>query len=209
MKKLVSFILIFLLFFLIYIIARDKKEFLFEKEVFKFGEVTADKRRRVVSFKADILKNEGDVLFLIYLHGYKWLKENSAVVSDAKLLDLQKALAFIDWELWEEIRDSQKTKRTSAVKIVMKQGKIQSTAEEFLKNEESDIYNIIFPGSPYFDAIVLYGPESNLCGTCPLYPVEKEVIMKKMKNPKGVSLSEKIKAFDKNKPVTVHIYVPE
>lgn len=208
MKKAIFFIILLLSSFF-YVLMRNKKESPQEKDVFKFGEVVANKKERHISFKADIQKNEGNVLFLIYLHGYKWLKENSAVVSDAKLLDMQKAIAFVDWELWDELWNSKKTKRTGGIKVALKQGEIISDARDLLKNDGSDIYDIIFTGTPYFDASVLYSPDSPPCTSCPLYPIEKEAIMKMIKNPKGLTLSEKIKAFDKNKPVTIYIYVPE
>jgi hypothetical protein len=41
--------------------------------------------------------------YLLYAHGYGWLEEESAIVTDARLADVQKAIALLDWKLWDDL----------------------------------------------------------------------------------------------------------
>jgi hypothetical protein len=114
-------------------------------------------------------------MYLVYLHGYKWLKEKSAIVSDEKLSNLQKAIAFLDWKLWDEIWVENKNKGIELF-VEYRNKRIKGT-ELLVESKKFGILDLIFLGSPYFDSIVLDSGIAN-CANCPILPLEMELIKK-------------------------------
>ena len=56
-------------------------ELISEDGVYFFGDVRVCMLKREIRFKGQVSKNEGRVQHLVYLDGYKWLKQESAIVS--------------------------------------------------------------------------------------------------------------------------------
>lgn len=141
----------------------------------KFGNITVDTIKGEIKFDATVNKKKGWVQFLIYLDGYKWLKENCAIISEAKLSDLQKAIAILDWKLWDDIWFRKRKIQELSVLVEWNNKKID--AKELIKSKDTvDISDIIFCGSPYFDYIVLEGAPIINCFACPLLELEKKLI---------------------------------
>lgn len=157
--------------FLILCCAREK--------LYKFENITVDKTKKEIQFNAELKKKQGWVQFLIYVQGYKWLKNDCAFVSDVKLLQLQTAIAYLDWQLWDKIY-TQGVKK--GVKIFILSGGQKIEARKLIKtDEEIEPVHLIFLGSPYFDPVVLKNSPNILCNTCPLYNLEKRALEKEFK----------------------------
>lgn len=156
------------------------------QDIYKFGEIEVDLGRKEIEFPGVITKNKGKVKFLIYLQGYKWLKTESAIVSKAKLSNLQNAIALIDWQLWDNLWYRKKVSDNKKIRIWIKwqnnKGVKKIDGVDMIKNEGFlNISKLIFLGSPYLDDIVLGGTYEDLsCLKCPLLPLEKEMILDKL-----------------------------
>lgn len=165
------FILIGISFFI-----KGKKQKVVEtpgKEIYNLNGIFVDIKNKEIKFTSKVRKNKGEVMYLLYLDGYKWLKEKSAIVSESKLHSLQKAIAMIDWELWDDLW----TKRINRnVDIFIKYNDKKVKASELLICEkELNVLDIIFLGSPYFDPVAL-GTGALNCAGCPLLPLEIKLI---------------------------------
>lgn len=145
-----------------------------EEGKFRLREVSIDLEKGEIYFKGKVQKTEGWVQFLIYLRGYKWLKEESAIVSDAKLADLQKAIALLDWKLWDELWHR---KTDEGLSLSIKWDREEVKAQELVLAEDRlRIGDFVFLGSPYFDQIALEAPPGVDCKLCPVFPLEKKVL---------------------------------
>jgi len=69
----------------------------------RIGSVSVDTKNGEIWFKGKVFKDKSWVQHLVYLEGYKWLKDESAIIAAARLVDLQRAIAILDWKLWDEI----------------------------------------------------------------------------------------------------------
>lgn len=172
-----------------------------EKGKYRIGEISIDTLGKGrIEFTGTISKAEGRVQFLIYLKGYKWLKEESAIVSEARLNDLQQAIALLDWRLWDELwhgkaedrgqksedrgprkdasrpRGRQKTENRKLFLFVKWEGE-EFVAQQLVMTEEKlEIGDFIFLGSPYFDHIALEAPPGVDCRLCPIFPLEQKAL---------------------------------
>ncbi len=149
------------------------------EEQYRLGEVLVDLESGEAVFPAEVRANADEVRFLANLRGYLWLDEESALVSPARLLDLQQALALLDWEFWEEYRLSLLEGRPVpdggfTLRLSWEEnGEIRDEAVGWSGRENPA--ELIFLGSPYFDEFVL-GASPADCRACPLFPLEKEAI---------------------------------
>lgn len=150
---------------------------------YQLGDIIVDLDRREISFQGVVKKDNGKVQFLIYLQGYKWLEEHSAIVSHAKLSDLQKAIALLDWEIWEEIIQRSagyilETKQQDRLSVMIKYKNKEVNARDLvIADDMLRFSDFIFPGSLYFDAIALEGGgQFTDCLQCPLFPVEQKIL---------------------------------
>lgn len=166
---------------------------IYDESKYNIGNVRIDKSKKEISFDAVVRKNTGWIQFLIYVEGYKWLKEECAIVSSVKLSDLQKAFALLDWKLWNDLWYRKTTDLTKSVTVYIELKKRQYPAEDFIKEKDKidGIKDIVFLGSPYFDTVVLDEDPSNLCSSCPVYPLEQKSI-KKAIGKKGYLLNDKL-----------------
>lgn len=176
-----------------YHLTRQREEvrppLMMEEGLYRLGDIIVDTNKGEIRFDAaEVRKREGWVQHLIYLHGYKWLKEESAIISDAKLSDLQKAIALLDWRLWDELwyekteDRGQRTPIPSAfggatgqaedrkLLLSVKWGEEEIAAQELVLTQDLlEIGDFIFLGSPYFDHIALEAPPGVDCRLCPVF----------------------------------------
>jgi hypothetical protein len=141
---------------------------------YHFGQIRLDPQKRLIEFAASVKKNNGKVKFLIYLDGYQWLKDDCAIVSDAKLADLQKAIAAIDWKLWDELWLGSKLMLSRQITVEID----QQPADSFLEkpSPKLGLPQLIFLGSPYFDRLVLNEGEDANCQSCNFRQSEEDLV---------------------------------
>lgn len=180
-----------------------------EKRKYKIGDVFVDTAKREIRYKGKVHKDNGWVQFLIHMQGYKWLKEESAIISDVNLQDVQNAIALLDWKLWDDIWYRKNTARTKKVNIFVKWNNTENNARNLV---HADDYlfpqDIIFLGSPYFDSVVVENKAID-CKNCPIFPIEKKVLKKSFRRKSGQSgykLNSK-KMPPKNSDVTIIIKI--
>ncbi|MBU4047668.1 hypothetical protein KKB01_04240, partial [bacterium] len=56
-----------------------------EENIYRIGNIVIDKNKEEMYFTGRVAKTKGWVQFLIYAYGYKWLEEEAAIISDARL----------------------------------------------------------------------------------------------------------------------------
>jgi hypothetical protein len=148
--------------------------------LYQLGGVIVDTIGGEIRFDAEVQKREGWVQHLIYLHGYRWLKEESAITADVRLADLQKAISLLDWKLWDELwhRQNAKCKMQNAKLVVfVKWDRRKIPAQKLvLADDKLEIGDFIFLGSPYFDHIVFDKPPDVDCRLCPMFPLEQKAL---------------------------------
>jgi len=134
-----------------------------------------------------VVNHQGWVQFLFYAPGYKWLKEESAIIIDADLSSLQTALALLDWKLWQRLWE--KRSRNEDIKVTLNWENGDSFLATKLLKKANDIQfsDLIFVGSPYFDEAVLGGGFSGPCSRCPLFTLEEKALRKQFTRPSGKS----------------------
>ena len=143
--------------------------------IYKIGNVSADTEKSKIWFRGKVFKDKGWVQHLVYLEGYKWLKDESAIISEARLGDLQKAIALLDWRLWDELWYKKVKSRGLAIFLKWNERKVM--ARELVRAEEAPgIGDFIFLGSPYFDHITLEAPPGVDCKLCPMFPLEEKAL---------------------------------
>lgn len=153
-----------------------------EEGIYRIGRVSVDTEKGEIQFKGRIFKDSGWAQHLLYLEGYKWLKEESAIISQAKLSDLQKAIALLDWRLWDELRyrktSNQKPVTSNQKLLLSVKWKEEEVAAQklVLTEDELEIGDLIFLGSPYFDHIALEAPPGVDCRLCPVFPLEEKAL---------------------------------
>ncbi len=177
---------ILLLFVLVQRLARRENVSLAPVNKIIINGIHVDQTKGEIRFPAKIVKNKGWVQFLVYVYGYKWLEKESAIVSQVKLVDLQKAIAYLDWKLWDDLYLNKKDRR---LKMFIKWHRKEFAAEDIVKvrDEETSIKDFIFLGSPFFDPIALEAPPAATCDTCPVYTLEEKSLRKEFYRASGKS----------------------
>uniref|UniRef100_A0A7C3UQF1 Uncharacterized protein n=1 Tax=candidate division WOR-3 bacterium TaxID=2052148 RepID=A0A7C3UQF1_UNCW3 len=138
-----------------------------KKETSSTG-IQIDSLKREVVFNGRIEKDTGWVQHLIYLEGYKWLKENSAIVSSVRLKDLQLSLASLDFYLWDSLY--QRVGGKERIDLFIEGIPAESL---ILTKEKLSVGDFLFLGSPQFDEFALEGIYSS-CERCPFLGVERK-----------------------------------
>lgn len=154
------------------------------RRTYKLGEVCIDKNKGIIWFDAVVTKNQGPVQFLLYLQGYKWLKDDCALVSQSRLKDLQEALALLDWKTWDDIwnrKRNQQTQKHRMEIVWIEEGQIKRIkADDLVDVKEIDkplfLWDFVFLGSPYFDRVALEAPSSLSCESCPVFALEEKAL---------------------------------
>ncbi len=156
--------------------------------VYKIGDVIVDEDRGKIQFAGQVYKDRGRVQFLVYAHGYKWLKEESAIIASIKLIDLQRAIALLDWKLWDDLCYRKESEKTKHLLLFLKWDGKEIAAKEVVTSEDAlGIGDFIFLGSPYFDPIALEASPSVDCAKCPIFPLEEKALRKEFEKPSGQS----------------------
>lgn len=166
-----------------------------DENIYKIGNIVIDKNKEEVYFTGRVAKIEGWVQFLIYVDGYKWLENEAAIISDARLKDLQLSLAFLDWQYWDEFYYMERAEKVDIktpetdweILIQWREDnkfKIIQANETIIIKDTKDLIklpNLIFLGNPLFDQIVLEGELIASCQGCPFFPVEEKTLRKLFK----------------------------
>jgi hypothetical protein len=148
---------------------------------YQFGLIAVDTSRRTIVFPGQVVRDTGRVLTLIALTGYRWLEDSAAIVSRARLLDLQQAIAAIEWALWDSLWTGRHPGRPAVLTVENRDGRqIVGRGAEF------DLENLIFLGTPEFDPIVLSSGEDADCRTCPVFDREREFIIESLRRRSGL-----------------------
>ena len=142
---------------------------------YRFGKVEADTLSGEISFPARVRVDRGPVRYLLNLEGYLWLDEESALVSPARLLDLQQALALLDWEFWEDYRMAVLEERPPPAGPFTLRLAREGDRDDREIPGKGGVAGLLFLGSPYFDGLVLAASPGD-CLACPLYPLEREAV---------------------------------
>ena len=172
-----------------------------EENIYQIGNIVIDKNKEEVYFTGRVAKIKGWVQFLIYVDGYKWLEEEAAIISDARLKDLQLSLAFLDWKYWDEFyymkRGEEIDLNTKELKPELllqwkednkfKTIKAQDTIIIRKKKDYLKLPGFIFLGYPLFDSIVLDSELRTSCLGCPFFPVEEKTLRQLFKRKSGES----------------------
>lgn len=196
----ISLRIIFFIFFvsillLVFSITKKNKKSLiyWEKE-----NLFIDTVNKTIIFDGEIIKDSGEVQFLINLKGYEWLNERVSILGDLSLGTFQNAFALLDWALWESLYFNKKPKRKILISIIDKEKEIPAETLIFKKNLDFSIF--IFLGHPYFDNFVLKETQKD-CKKCPLLPEEMKFINKSF--PQKYSLNTKY--FPINKKIKIKL----
>jgi len=183
-----------------------------EEGVFTFGGITVCKANSEISFYATVKKDEGWVQHLLYLHGYQWLEEQSAIVSDARLPELQHAFAVLDWELWDELWQGIDSGKAFDVRVYIEHEGARVKANMLVSSaDEIHVGDMVFLGCPYFDAVALGTTAQVDCILCPVFPLEQEALQERFvreNNESGFEINTR-DMFDVGSKVEVIIKVPE
>ncbi|MCS7249866.1 MAG: hypothetical protein N2323_01985 [candidate division WOR-3 bacterium] len=159
------FIFLFVLTFLF--IKRNKKPIFYLEE-----NLLVDTVNKIILFEGTIIKNRGEVKFLINPKGYEWLNEKVGILGNISLINLQNALAFLNWALWESLYIYKNLSRKISLFIITNDKEIAAESLIVSKENQLTFLNLIFLGDPYWDNIVLKENYSN-CQKCPL--LEEEI----------------------------------
>ncbi|MBA7494418.1 hypothetical protein ES702_04994 [subsurface metagenome] len=170
-----------------------------EENIYKIGNIIIDKNKEEIYFTGRVAKTKGWVQFLIYVDGYKWLEDEAAIISNAKLKDLQLSLALLDWKYWDEFyyikRGEEIDFETEEMKLLLSwkednKFKTIKAKETIIIKEATDylkLPGLIFLGYPFFDSIVLNGEPHTSCLGCPFFPMEEKTLRQLFRRNSGES----------------------
>jgi len=170
-----------------------------EENIYRIGNIVIDKNKEEIYFSGRIAKNTGWIQFLIYVAGYKWLENESAIISDARLKDLQLSLALLDWKYWDEFyymkRGEEIDFDTEDIELLLRwkvdnELKTIKAKETIIIRDTPDylkLPGLIFLGYPLFDPIVLDSESPTNCVGCPFFPVEEKTLRQLFKRKSGES----------------------
>lgn len=170
-----------------------------EENIYKIGNITINKNKEEIYFTGRVAKTKGWVQFLIYIYGYKWLENEAAIISDARLKDLQLSLALLDWKYWDEFyyirRGEEIDFETEEMELLLRwkednKFKTIKAKETIIIKETKDYLKLpgfIFLGYPFFDPTVLDGKSHTSCLNCPFFPVEEKTLRQLFRRKSGES----------------------
>lgn len=212
MRRLVNVLLIFAIILLSGCTPLSQPSAENDEGILSFGDVTVFKTNSEIRFYATVKKAEGWVQHLLYVQGYQWLEEQSAIVSQARLPQLQHAFAVLDWELWDELWQGIDSDRAFDVRVYFEHEGKRVKANS-LVNTDDKIHagDIVFLGCPYFDAVALGTIAEVDCALCPVFPLEQEALQERFVRENGESGYEinVREMFDSGSKVEVIIKIPE
>ncbi|MBT9166462.1 MAG: hypothetical protein DDT25_01147 [Chloroflexi bacterium] len=120
----------------------------------RFGDVVVNPATREIRFHGVIRQEAGRVQVLIHLWGYRWLEEKAAIISPAYLTDLQKAIALLDWQLWDHLWHGEAGDQE--IEVFLEWGEDKIDANDLIQTRyRLGIGDLVFLGSPLFDPLFL------------------------------------------------------
>lgn len=159
-----------------------------EDILYRFGDVTACAASFEISFYATVQKDAGWAQHLLYLHGYQWLREQSAIVSDALLPDLQNGFAALNWELWDMLWQGIDVAKAYDVRVYIEFDGERTEARNLINtDDEIHVGDMVFLGCPYFDAVALGTAATVNCSLCPVFPLEHKALSQRFIRENGES----------------------
>jgi len=170
-----------------------------EENIYRIGNIIIDKNKEKILFSGKVAKTKGWVQFLIYVDGYKWLEEEAAIISEARLKDLQLSLALLDWKYWDEFyymkRGEEIDFETEELELLLRweednKFKTIKARETIIIKETTDYLRLpcfIFLGYPLFDSIVLDSELRTSCLGCPFFPIEEKTLRQLFRRNSGES----------------------
>lgn len=142
-----------------------------------FQTIKVDKEKRTIVFSAKLNFSFEKKFFLFYFEGYPWMKDHCIFISSSTLKELQLAIAYIDWQLWDKIYMKKFSPAVSIEFFV--NNKEWKNLHEIVSLSNFDTYQTIFWGSPLYDNIVLERKyKTFVCNSCDLFSLEKEIFLK-------------------------------
>ena len=188
MRRLIIIMLMFIALFFAGCVPSPELSAVSEEETYRFGDVTACKTNMEISFYATIAKDQGWTQHLIYLHGYQWLREQSAIVSDALLPDLQQSFAVLNWELWDILWQGIDSERAYDIRVYIEHEGGRAEAGTLVNaDDEIHVGDLVFLGCPYFDAVALGTAAQVNCSLCPVFPLEQKALQQRFIRENGQS----------------------
>jgi hypothetical protein len=156
---------------------------------YEFGLVTVDTVRHEVSLPARVARDTGHVLLLLNLTGYPWLDDSAALTSPARLLDLQQAIASLDWALWDSLWTGKRPGRPMTLRFGTLEADQVATPIESGPSAVSrqPLADVVFLGMPEFDPAVLESGEDPNCRTCPAFSEESRMILEVLRRRNGAA----------------------
>jgi hypothetical protein len=162
---------------------------------YQFGLVAVDTVLRRIAFPAQVARDTGQVLTLVGLTGYPWVQAVAAITSPARLLDLQSAIAALDWALWDSLWMRHHPNRSIALRLdaLLPESIVESgTAPVFGEPKAGAVpdtlsfSDYVFLGIPEFDQLVLSSGEDANCSACPALIGEQKIISETMRRKSGM-----------------------
>lgn len=152
-------------------------------DLISFGDITVHLTSREIRFHGEVRQAEGSVWLLLHLAGYQWLEEEAAIVSSARLIDLQQAIALLDWQLWDRLWLREGGEHDTGAEVLIGWDGDKVAANELIQTQYClDIGDLIYLGSPFFDALFLTRcKQTVLCialsnhSQCPLFILHETI----------------------------------
>ncbi|MCX7957107.1 MAG: hypothetical protein N2643_04350 [Endomicrobia bacterium] len=146
-----------------------------QKDNLKGTPITIDKENRYIIFEATLNTTLNEKYFIFYFEGYPWLKDNCIFISSATLKDLQKAVANIDWQLWDNIYTKD---HINKIKTEVFYDNKWQDLQNFIELKNFPIEQTFFWGSYLYDSMILENKHiTSKCSTCEILPLEKATIL--------------------------------
>lgn len=149
------------------------------------GKIAMELKEGRVSFQGAVARDSGEVTFLISARGYPWVEEESAILSEVRLNDLQVALAMMNQRLFDEAWFGRSEGEGIEV-FVAWDGGVHSAGALVESDERLGSSRLVFFGSPYFDHIALPGAFGN-CAACPFFPLEQRAMREQFVRKSGAT----------------------
>lgn len=153
-----------------------------------FGDIMVNDEKDIIRFPAKVSVDEGFVQHLLHLRGYRWLQEKSAITTEIHLAALQKAFAYLDWELWDYLWQDIDSDKIDQVRLYVYYDGREHVAYELIETDEQlNISDYIFLGSPYFDRLAFAATGDVDCILCPVFPLEQQALGERFTRDSGLS----------------------
>lgn len=150
---------------------------------YDFGGLVVNEKDKTIVFEATYNGSCKEPYFLFYFKGYPWLKDVSLFESSSNLKDLQMAIAYLDWRLWDKIYVQN---LPHPLRFYIELNKRWIKLDEFIELKfatGSQRDQVVFFGSPIYDPAVLSQDykDSVVCLSCYYLPLERKIFLDGLK----------------------------